>query len=385
MNRLLPLALLCAVTTLAGCATMDRTVPGKPEYMIVGIDNKTTWDAGGKLVLSPPGKDVVAIVDIGTDPANPKIVTTLPLSNSIFGPPTNLAITPNGQLALVADSVEYTADGAGWKSGPTSRLHLIDTVTVGKQPSGMSINRAGNLALIANRADNSISVLAIDGKQVKLIDTVQIGEHVAHVAFTPDGKRALAAKFPGHKVALLTVDGQKVTYTKRDLVVGLWPYNLDIAPDGKIALTADNGLSGSSDGNVDTVSIIDLEANPARVIDKVAVGDGPEGIVISPTGKMAAAILLRGSNNATTDWFYNRNGSVAVLKIDGKKVTKIGEVEVRGLPEGAVFSPDGRWLYIGNFNDEDISVLRIDGETVTNTGTLLKLPGKPASMRGRTM
>ena len=42
-----------------------------------------------------------------------------------------------------------------------------------------------------------------------------------------------------------------------------------------------------------------------------------------------------------------------MLKIDGKKVTKIGEVEVRGLPE-AVFSPDGRWLYIGNFNDEDI-------------------------------
>ena len=38
--------------------------------------------------------------------------------NSIFGPPTNLAITPNGQLALVADSVEWTADGSGWKSGP---------------------------------------------------------------------------------------------------------------------------------------------------------------------------------------------------------------------------------------------------------------------------
>ena len=56
-----------------------------------------------------------------------------------------------------------------------------------------------------------------------------------------------------------------------------------------------------------------------------------------------------------------------------------------GPVERAGFSPDGRWLYIGNFNDEDISVLRIDGETVTNTGTLLKLPGKPASMRGRTM
>ena len=41
----------------------------------------------------------------------------------------------------------------------TSPPKLIDTVEVGKQPSGLAINRAGNLALVANRADNSISVL----------------------------------------------------------------------------------------------------------------------------------------------------------------------------------------------------------------------------------
>jgi DNA-binding beta-propeller fold protein YncE len=393
MKRAIRVALLGAAALLAACAA-PMQAPGKPEYMLVGIDNKTSWGPDGKLQLGAPGKDMVTIVDIGTDPANPKIVANLPLANSIFGPPTNLAITPNGQLALVANSVEYTADGPGWKSGPDNKLHVIDlsanpprlieTITVARQPSGMSINRAGNLALIANRADNSISVLSIDGKTVKLVENVTIGEQVAHVAFTPDGRRALAVKFPGHKVALLEVNGQKVTYTKRDLVVGLWPYNVDIAPDGRIALTADNGLTGSSDGNVDTVSVIDLEARPERVIDKVVVGDGPEGLAFSPTGKLAVAILLRGSNNATTEFFYNRNGSVVVLKVDGKKVTKVGEVEVRGLPEGAVFSPDGRWLYVGNFSDSDISVLRVDGDTVTNTGTLLQLPGKPASMRGRT-
>lgn len=98
----------------------------------------------------------------------------------------------------------------------------------------------------------------------------------------------------------------------------------------------------------------------------------------------AEGFNLRGSNNATSDWFYNRNGSVVVLRIDGKKVSRTGEVEVRGLPEGAVFSPDGKWLYVGNFMDSDISVLRVDGDIVTNTGTLLELVGKPASMRGRT-
>jgi DNA-binding beta-propeller fold protein YncE len=396
MNRLMWPLLLAGAAMLGACANMTTPKPGggKPEYMVVGIDNKVTWDDAGKQQLLPPGKDAVTIVDIGTDPANPKVVVNLPLMNSIFGPPTNLAITPNGQLALVANSMDWQADGAGWKAVPDTKLYvidlttspprLIDTVAVGKQPSGLSINRAGNLALIANRADNSISVLSIEGKQVKLVDTVVIGEHVAHVAFAPDGRSALAGKFPGHKVALLEVAGQKVTYTKRDLAVGLWPYNLDVTPDGKLALTADNGNSGSSDGNIDTVSVIDLEAKPVRVIDKVVVGDAPEGLAVSPTGKLAVAVLLRGSNNAKTDFFYNRNGSVVVLKIDGKKVTKVGEVEVRGLPEGAVFSPDGRWLYVGNFMDSDLSVLRVDGDTVTNTGKLISLPGKPASMRGRT-
>jgi DNA-binding beta-propeller fold protein YncE len=134
---------------------------------------------------------------------------------------------------------------------------------------------------------------------------------------------------------------------------------------------------------VDTVSVIDLEANPPRVIDHVVVGDGPEGFVISPTGKIAVALLLRGSNSAKTAWFYNRNGSVVVLKIDGKKVTKVGEVEVGGLPEGAVFSPDGKYLYVGNFLDSNVSILRVDGTKVTDTGKRLQLPGHPASMRGR--
>ena len=192
----------------------------------------------------------MTIVDIGTDPANPKIVANLPLMNSIFGPPTNLAITPNGQLALVANSMDWAADGAGWKSAPDNKLYvidlttnpprLIDTVTVGKQPSGMSINRAGNLALIANRADNSISVLAIQGKQVKLVDTVT--DRRAGGARGVHARRQARAcrEVPRPQGGAAQVDGQKVTYTKRDLAVGLWPYNLDITPDGS-ALTADNG------------------------------------------------------------------------------------------------------------------------------------------------
>jgi DNA-binding beta-propeller fold protein YncE len=363
------------------------------QLMIIGNDEKVTFDDAGKIVFLPPGKDTISIVDIGSNPESPKIIANLPLMNSIVGPPVNLAITPDERLAIVANSLTWVQDGSAWKPAPDTKLYVIDlkahppkhiaTVEVGKQPSGLSINPRGDLALVANRADNSIGVLSIRHDEVKLIDTIPVGDVVAHVVFTPDGKRALAVKFPAHKVAVLDVEGQKVTYTKYDMPVGLWPYNIGVAPNGKIALTADNGNSGRSDGHIDTVSVIDLEANPPRVIDRVVVGDAPEGFAVSPTGEIAVAILLSGNDGPKNAWFYNRNGRVAVLKIDGKKVTKVGEVEVRGLPEGVVFSPDGRYLYVGNFLDSDVSILKVEGTKVTDTGKRLSLPGHPASMRGR--
>jgi DNA-binding beta-propeller fold protein YncE len=90
---------------------------------------------------------------------------------------------------------------------------------------------------------------------------------------------------------------------------------------------------------------------------------------------------LRGSNSARNAFFYHRNGSVVALRIDGKKLSLSNEVEVRGLPEGLVFSPDGRYLYVGNFIDQDVSILRVDGDRLVDTGKSFKLPGHPASMR----
>jgi len=71
-----------------------------------------------------------------------------------------------------------------------------------------------------------------------------------------------------------------------------------------------------------------------------------------------------------------------VLAIDGKRVTRAGEVEVGGLPEGVVFTEDGSHLYVGNYTDRNVSILKVDGTTVTDTGKTLELPGQPASMRG---
>jgi DNA-binding beta-propeller fold protein YncE len=359
-------------------------------FMIVGIDEKVTWDDEGKTVLALPGKDKVLIVDLA-NPENPKIVATLPLENSVVGPPVNVDIDPSGSVALVADSVDVVKDGDTLKQVPDNKIFVIDlkanppklaaTVTGGKQPSGLNFSPSGKMALVANRGDNSVSVLSVNGTDVKVTDTITFPDSVAHVMFTPDGKHALAVRFPAHKVSVLDINGDKVTYNKVDLPTGQWPYNVVVTPNGKIALTSDNGNSGASDGSVDTTSVIDLEANPQRIIDRVVVGDGPEGLAMSPKGDLAVAAILRGSNANKKAFFHNKNGSLSILKIDGKKVTKTQDIEVGGLPEAVVFTPDGKYILAGNYVDQDFSILKVNGTKVTDTGKRFKVPGHPASAR----
>ena len=63
----------------------------------------------------------------------------------------------------------------------------------------------------------------------------------------------------------------------------------------------------------------------------------------------------------------NRNGSVVALRIDGKKAICNSEVEVRRLPESAVFDQNSRHLDVGNFINQDITILRVEGDQLVNT------------------
>src|SRR5205085_1018578 len=216
-----------------------------------------------------------SIVDI-SKPEAPRVLATIPLINSIVGPPTNLAIHPSGEIALVANSMEPITQGWAHRLDPDNKVFLVDlkadppkiagTIAVGKQPSGLAISPKGDLALVTNRADGTISVLSIRGKDVLVVDTVTVGT------------------------------------------------------------------------GTDSVS----------------------AVAITPDGDLAVAIELRGSNLPKSSPFYHPGGAVTALKIDGKKVTRVGEVTVGALPEGVAFSPDGSYLYVGNFIDGDLSVLKVD-------------------------
>jgi len=378
-------ASILALVAVIATSSVSRAAP----FMIIGDDEKPGLDAEGKPVLNPTGNDEVLIIDL-VNPEAPKIVATLKLENSIVGPPTNIAISPNGGIALVADSMTVAEDNGVRKLVPTDQLFVIDmkasppklaqTLHLGKQPSGLSFNPAGDMVLVCNRVDGTISVLKIDGTDVTQIGTIPISPGVSHVEFTADGKHALAVRSPDNKVAILDVDGDKVTYNKLDLPVYPFPYNIVVSPDSKLAITAGNGNGGSSDGNLDAASVIDLEGPHPHVIGHVTVEDAPEGLAMSPNGKYAVVVNVNGSNMPQA-WYHHKTGSVTILRIQGKTVTAIKTLQVGSLPEPVMISPDSRYIYVGNFYDMDLSILKVNGTDVTDTGKRFALPGHPASGR----
>ncbi len=386
-----------ALAGLAGAILIGYVASAQAQYLISGNDEKRSWDENGQLLILPPGKDSVSVIDI-RDRVEPHVVVNLPLMNSISGPPTNLAITPNNRLALIANGLDSVAEGESWKSVPDDKLFVVDltatppraiaTIAVGKEPAGMAINHAGNLALLANRGDNSVSVLTINGKTVKLADTVALSERetpgldATSVAITPDSKHALVTLSRADKVELLALDGAKVTDSGYAMATGIRPSNVEITPDGKLALVNNQGV-GASDGQADTVAVIDLAQNPPRVIDQIVVGDGPEGLAVSPAGGYAAVLLLNGSASPRSAFFRHDQSLIALLRIEGKKVRKVAEAEIGPVAEGVAFSPDGRFLYVGSFLAGKITILRIQGTKLVPVGELA-LAGHPASLRGST-
>ena len=94
-----------------------------------------------------------------------------------------MALSPDESLALV------TANEKLDPSDPTKRIpnntmsvvdlkvtppKIIATLETGKAPAGVSINRAGTLALVANRGEGTVSAYTIQGKTEKDIQVFSL-------------------------------------------------------------------------------------------------------------------------------------------------------------------------------------------------------------------
>jgi len=127
------------------------------------------------------------------------------------------------------------------------------------------------------------------------------------------------------------------------------------------------------------VSLLDLKASPPRVVDTITVGQTPEGLKLSPDGKFVAVTVMNGSNKPKSSPFFNDNGLVVVLAVDGGKLTKITDAKVGHWCQGAAWSKDGKALVVQCMIEQELQAFSFDGKELKSTGAV-KVKGGPAGI-----
>ena len=114
---------------------------------------------------------------------------------------------------------------------------------------------------------------------------------VRPIALTPNGAKLLAVNTPDNRLEVFTVAAGSLTHTA-SIPVGMEP--VAVAARNNKEVWVVNHLS-------DSVSVIDLSANPPKVVRTLLVGDEPRDIVFAGTGFGRAFITTAHRGQHRTD------------------------------------------------------------------------------------
>ena len=344
-----------------------------------------------------PPPDIVSVIEVGQYP--PKVIATVEAPTSVVGAPTSIWIAPDESYVLVTAATKIEPQNPD-RIVPDDRVSVIDLkifyhekqayaaapprvvqqVTAGEGANEVSVSPDGTLALVANRNEGTLSVFTIKNKRLEPAEKIDRGSPKAmpsSVAFLPDGKTALLTRYGDNLTNVLHVDGTKVTLDERPLTTGVSPYTLDINRDGTLAAVSN---MGRGNGDIDTVSFIDLTQKPFRTVETVAVGHSPEGLKFSPDGKFLAVANIEGSTKPASSPFYHDHGRLVVFAVEGQSLRQVAEAPIGRWSQGIAFSKDGRTILVGSMIDHGLDMFRWeDGRLIE--GAKLELGSGPAAIR----
>ena len=161
----------------------------------------------------------------------------------------------------------------------------------------------------------------------------------------------LAAPFayvPNEKSATLSVIDTATDQRQDDIPVGQRPRGA--VTDGKLVY-----LTDAKEG-----SLLTLDPRSSQVLRSTRLGDSPEGLGLSADGELLAAAV------------EDDNSVVLVEAASGKVLARI-KVDGRN-PEHAVFSPDGRWIYVSAEEAEQVDVIDLTKRQQTGHVAVGKRP-----------
>jgi DNA-binding beta-propeller fold protein YncE len=377
-----PVWMIGVAAALVGCRSVKPD--HHPRWMVCMNDQRYTQAGGDEHVYKNPKHGSLVAMDVSAFPPRSfQCLENVPAS--LIGPPVSVAVAPSQQYALVTGAMKVNPENPAEQIPDTVlsvvRLmpgtpEVIQQIHVGQQPSGVEISRDGKRALVANRADGTVSLLSLaeDGhvEPIKTFSVTSPESSVSHAAFSPDGSRVLITLNKAEKVLFCSLDNDQLNVLQ-EVVCGDGPYCAEFAPDGQSAVI----------GNVygGTLTVLQINDQTAIAVDTIPVGVLAEGIDISPDGQWLVVTCLENTNMKPDNPAHRNTAMVVLLQKQGQTFVVMDSIRVAGIPQAAVFTPDGRHVAVASNEEQSIRFYRVvDGE-LRATKINVNCSGGPAAMR----
>ncbi len=313
------------------CAPADDTAVDAAVEDVPGCDPTakfwTVWVANQAegvdaiFVVHPHDTDLVHIQD------------TIPVGRA----PHNLAFTPDGRLAYVANLSSPVEPGTVSVIDTQSRA-VIATVGAGVTPHSVRVTPDGRFAWVANIGSDDVTV--IDTGTNETTRTMAVGDGPAQVAFTPTGVKGYVSN--GDEGSVSAVDATTLAVLQR-IPTGRGSMGLVTRQDGRFVF--------ETEPLDDRLSIIDTTTDV--VVTALTFG----GTLRQPHGLALAGNELL-VTNATAE---------SLAFVDTTTFELTGSVAVSGRPQLVAVSPDCTRAYLTLRDSPAVSVVDIRERRVLGT------------------
>ncbi|HKX27420.1 MAG TPA: beta-propeller fold lactonase family protein [Blastocatellia bacterium] len=303
-----------------------------------------------------------AVIDLGSN----TVLTNL--NGGAGSVPSGTAVTPDGQLGVIANSAIGTLSLVNLTTSPATITGSISTSVAIPNPEGVTLTPNGQFALISNQSDNDL--ISVNLQLQTIVSNIGSLPGNGGIAITPDGTRALVLDAAGNQVSVVSigVNGALLDTSQRVGLSGLagGARSIAITPNGKRALVT-NAMSN-------LVTVLDIGVTTVTNIGSIgnlgAVGGlssfNTHGLAITPDGKKVYVGNYQSSTLAILSIDVNNNVSDTSQRVFVPNGTPSPIAGVSGL----AVTPDGLRLLISGFNTNQISIL----ETATDTVQAVTIP-----------
>jgi 6-phosphogluconolactonase (cycloisomerase 2 family) len=385
----------------------------------------TVYETGELGPVDLNHRDTLSVIALPLDASRRPVA--IEVSNSTYGPPGALDLSPDRRFAFVAETFRRRPDGATrldqLAQGNSirsldlrdERPAVIDTVEIGTQPQAIQISPSGDLIVaITVDADRELAFVPVrDGRFGAVVrfgldlppSSGLIPLKSTWVQWHPSGRyiavnlvdRAQVAFYEvvrsnDGSVSALRAWGNRVQTNK-------FPFVGRFSPDGRFYVTSDlqwgidtKGFYGVQEGILTTIRVADVgaAADAARhTVPHIALGAwASETVVFSPDGRFLVTSNLRGTGKPDGDADWTNASSISLYEMEPRtgRLTRRGEWPFDAiLPQGLAFDRTGSTLLVGvnRYRTEQVGPggavevwhLRIDGTPrLQRTSERIRLP-----------